>query len=452
MDEKTPRSASSAIATATASLWETLRPYAGRVVVTYYVAVLFGVNDGAFGVILPRIKTHYGVNEAVVSVLFLCNTAGYLSAAFVNGLIVHRLGQSGALYLGASSHLLSYILLLVAAPFPAMAVFMLFLGFGMALEDAGVNVVVAEMPYATTLLNLLHAFYGFGALIGPIIASALFADSLSWNVVYMILGGLALINLIALFVIFRRISPADLTHRHASTPPTDPSSTPIKTPTHLLRAAFSLRVTYLGALFLLAYVGVEVTIGGWVYSFLTEIRGGDTVRMGPLVSLYWLGLTFGRVVLGWVTGKFGEKRMIYLYLVVTVGGVLVVWLVETVEVDAAMLFVVGAALGPVFPTTISIASQVVPKELFASSVGFLTAFGSGGAALFPWLTGTIAVRYGIWIMMPFSIALVVVMFAFWIFIPSPKKPAEQLAAKEGALASSETVVRVEGESGEGTIV
>lgn len=117
--------------------------------------------------------------------------------------------------------------------------------------------------------------------------------------------------------------------------------------------------------------------------------------MGSLVSLYWVGLTLGRVVLGYVTGRFGEKLMITIYLFVIAASILIIWFVQVVEADATMLFFLGAALGPLFPTTISIASKVIPQELFASSVGFLTAFGSGGSALFPWLTGKFGVLLAI---------------------------------------------------------
>ena len=65
---------------ARSSVWHTLRPYAMRIVSTFYIAFFLGINDGGFGVILPSIEAYYNVNDAVVSVLFLSNTVGFLDA------------------------------------------------------------------------------------------------------------------------------------------------------------------------------------------------------------------------------------------------------------------------------------------------------------------------------------------------------------------------------------
>lgn len=96
-----------------------------------------------------------------MSLLFICQAAGYLIAAFLNGWIVEKLKQRGALYLSGALSVVAYILLLLGLPFPAMCCFMPILGGALALMDAGANVYPSTMPYGTTLLNLIHgkSFY-----------------------------------------------------------------------------------------------------------------------------------------------------------------------------------------------------------------------------------------------------------------------------------------------------
>jgi fucose permease len=91
-----------------------------------------------------------------VSLLFICQAVGYLFAAFLNGWIVEKLKQRGALYLSGGLSVLAYVLLLIGLPFPAMCCFMPILGGALALMDAGANVYPSTMPYSTTLLNLIH--------------------------------------------------------------------------------------------------------------------------------------------------------------------------------------------------------------------------------------------------------------------------------------------------------
>lgn len=70
------------------------------------------------------------------------------------------------------------------------------------------------------------------------------------------------------------------------------------------------RVTWLCAFFLCAYVGTEVAIGGWVVTFMLRVRHGAPFASGMTETGFWLGITVGRVVLGFVTGRIGERLAI----------------------------------------------------------------------------------------------------------------------------------------------
>jgi fucose permease len=77
----------------------------------------------------------------------------------------------------------------------------------------------------------------------------------------------------------------------------------------LLRAP-NARVTWVCALFLLGYVGVEVALGGWIVKFMLEVRKGGEFASGMTATGFWMGITVGRIVLGFVTPKLGEKLAI----------------------------------------------------------------------------------------------------------------------------------------------
>jgi fucose permease len=69
-------------------------------------------------------------------------------------------------------------------------------------------------------------------------------------------------------------------------------------------------VTWLCALFLLGYVGVEVALGGWIVTFMLRVRDGSSFASGMTATGFWMGLTVGRIVLGFVTPRIGEKLAI----------------------------------------------------------------------------------------------------------------------------------------------
>ena len=72
----------------------------------------------------------------------------------------------------------------------------------------------------------------------------------------------------------------------------------------------SARVTWLSALFLLGYVGIEVALGGWIVTFMLRIRHGQPFESGLTATGFWLGITVGRLILGFVTPRLGEKAAI----------------------------------------------------------------------------------------------------------------------------------------------
>jgi fucose permease len=94
--------------------------------------------------------------------------------------------------------------------------------------------------------------------------------------------------------------------------------------------------------------------------------------------------------------------------------VLCIWLIPLPAFAAFGLWLAGLSLGPVYPTTIALLPGFVPARLVPSAVGFLAALGSMGAALFPWLAGNLAQTVGLWSLMPYVIALVVVLCAAWL--------------------------------------
>ena len=77
----------------------------------------------------------------------------------------------------------------------------------------------------------------------------------------------------------------------------------------LIRMPYA-RVTWICALFLLGYVGCEVALGGWIVKFMLEVRHGEAFASGMTATGFWMGMTVGRLVLGFVTPRLGEKLAI----------------------------------------------------------------------------------------------------------------------------------------------
>ncbi|GAC1354541.1 MAG: MFS transporter [Ktedonobacteraceae bacterium] len=362
--------------------------------IAFFAFILVGANDGAIGILIPSLRAQYSIDKATIGLLFLSAAIGYLIAAFNSGILVEKLGMRLFLLSGVGCFLTGSIVLSTVPPFLVVLLMLLPLGFGSAILDAGLNAYIAGLPRNTALLNYLHAFYGTGALLGPLIASTILVVGLTWNYVYVTWIVMSVALLIGVAVFFK--------HRKATTQK------------NVLISALKVRVVWVVAFFLLFYVGTEVSLGSWSYSFLTEERHGPTLISGWIVSGYWVGLTLGRLTLARIAQRVGEKRLIQGCLVGVVVGVLLIWLIPINIVSAFGLCLTGFCLGPIFPTTIALMSQLVSSRILPSAIGFLVSLGSMGAALFPWLAGNLAQAVGLWSLLPYVITLAIAMSLFWL--------------------------------------
>lgn len=370
----------------------------------FFAFILIGFNDAAGGVLIPSIQAHYGVDKATVALNFLCGTAGYLIAAFTSGPLSAWLGTRRLLLLGIVLFILGTAGLSLLPSFAFFALLLVPIGCGVGILDAGLNAYIASLPRSTALLNYLHAFFGIGALFGPTFASTLLVIGLPWNNVYTCWSILALLLLPGIALTFK--SPSASSSQAEET----------QSEGNVLLATLRLPVVWIAASFLLLYVGLEVSVGSWCYSYLTEVRHLTTLLAGWTNSGYWLGLTLGRLLLGGFIQRVGEKRAIQICAIGVVIGLLVAWLVPFNIVAAIALCWTGFCLGPLFPTMIALMPHFVSSRLLASAIGFLASLGSMGAAFFPWLAGNLIQYLGLGLLMPYAIVIALLMLCSWIVL------------------------------------
>lgn len=383
--------------------------YSPSISLAFFGFVLIGVSGGGSGVLLPSLTSFYHVGDAVIGLLFLVSSLGYFLSALSSGLLTERLELRWLLALGTTILLPGLLGFGLKLPFVVLLFARLLAGLGVGIIETGFNIFITALPRHTTLLNYLHAFYGVGALVGPLIASTILALAWGWNSFYLLMLGMSLPLLLGLTTIFR--SPAT-----NSTPTGQEDKAAGKE--NVLSATLRLPIVWFAAIFLLVYVGVEVSLGNWTYSFLLEARQQGTVAAGWIVSGFWLGLTLGRFILQALAERlgFGTKVLMYACLAGLGIGLVLVWLVPLGAIAAIGFCFIGFSLAPIYPLTVAIAPKLVPARLAASAIGLLVSVSIIGLALFPWIAGVLAQFIGIWTLLPYTLGLTVVMLALWQYL------------------------------------
>lgn len=299
-------------------------------------------------------------------------------------------------------------------PFAVLPVMLLFPGFGNGLEDSAWNAWIGNMQNANELLGVLHGAYGLGGTIAPLIATAMVTKgNLPWYTFYYLMIGM--VGIEAVLAIFAFWGASGRVHRASYKLTSGGRRT---TTRHVLREP----ITWTLAVFLLGYVGAEVSLGGWIVSFMLDVRGAESFAAGITVTGFWLGLTVGRVVLGFVTGRIGEKLAITIYLMLCIVFQLLYWLVPSFVASAVLVAFLGFMLGPLFPAAIVAATKLLPADYHVSAIGFAAAFGGGGAAVFPFAVGAIAQSKGVQVLQPVVLAILAFIFIVWCFLPGGLRP------------------------------
>ncbi|WVQ81603.1 hypothetical protein IAT38_003727 [Cryptococcus sp. DSM 104549] len=397
------------------------RLLACMVTVLFTVMFLVGWNDASQGPLLPSLQTYYSVNFLVISILWVTNFIGFLIAGLSNVWISDHFGFGIAAPFGATVQAIAYSLMCWGGPFPLFLIAFILNGFGVGLQDAQVNSLTSRLPGAATKMFLMHAFYGFGATVSPLVSTA-FVQNIPDTVYYYfaVSLGLALIIAVALLCTFRLRTEDQIVgkrgqeEREGEEGEAEAEMTQEKSDSgDKVKRMMRTPVVHFMAFYMVIYVGVEITIGGWATSFLLEERGGSD-SSGYVSTGYFAGITLGRIALIPVSHLLGPHRSILLYTLGSIALSLVIWFTHTVIGNAICFAIVGIFLGPIYPLVINVVVDVVPPDLQNGSIGWIASLGQAGSAIMPFIAGAISEKYGVWILQPFIVAFLGASLFLWL--------------------------------------
>ncbi|EGX95348.1 MFS efflux transporter, putative [Cordyceps militaris CM01] len=388
-------------ATVVPTVWE---PYMNRwrLLLTCTTALAEGMSDSAAGALLPYMEKYYNIGYAQVSLIFVGQALGFVVAAFFLDSLRQALGHARTLGLAQTLMTLSYVPMVAGAPFPVVVLAFFVVGFGIAVNVAVGNTFCGGLARGTFVLGCMHGCYGLGGVAGPLVATSIVAAAgAPWTRYYILTAAVFALSIGAAVWAFAGYD-AELVRRQQQQ--------------HSGSSSSSRR----DALWSMA----EVSISGWVISFLIEARDGTPASVGYVSAGFWGGITLGRFLLVAPAQRIGEKRFVYGLVVGALVFELLVWLVPNVIGNAVAVAIVGVLLGPVYPCAMSaFLHGMAPKEML-SGMGTISAFGSMGGAVWPFIVGLVAQAVDTWVLHPIVIFLFLGMLLCWYGIPEPKRRSE----------------------------
>lgn len=418
-----------------------------------------GLSDGAPGALLPYIERYYKITYSVVSLIWMAGAIGYILVACFSHKIEPVLKKQMSLVIGCFCFVIMFALVLTGSKFPVIVLGFFFGGLGAAIAISQMNIFLSRLEKASTALGYYHGCYGIGATLSPLIATQFVNHNFAWHYYYLIVLGAMIINCINLFASFsgadKDLAPwdgkedlpqEDITHGNITGNEIETSiglsdlnnqsrdlaeeslmkEEKKRLDKELFKLALQNKTVWTLGLFLFFYQGSEVAMGGWIVTFLLEYRNGNPKYVGYVASGYWGGLTVGRLCLTRGFHKVvGARRAIIILAIISIICIILAWAVPNVIVSGVFVSISGIFIGPTYPLLITIAARVLPRKIQTISLTVVTAVGTSGSAIFPFVVGLISQFKGPYVVHPVFITLYLLMTVAAICLPNFEREGKQ---------------------------
>jgi len=357
-------------------------PRLSLIALAYIAFVALGLPDGLLGVGWPSIRTGFALPLDAIGMLLAAMVVGYMTSSFLSGLLLSRVGVGRVL---AASCLLTGLALIGYTLVPQwwlMVLLGVFAGLGAGAIDAGLNTYVAA-HFGERPMQWLHASWGVGITLGPIIMTLGLMTFNTWRLGYQLVGGFQL----ALAVGFVLTLALWSQHKAPLGDQAVKRLTDYQTP---LVETLRQPQVWLSLMLFFLYVGAESGLGVWTYTLLTESRGVDKTLAGLFAGSYWFTFTVGRIVAGAVANRVGSNQLILGGLVgALLGTGLLIWNPSELA-NVVAVTIIGLSIAPIFPALMSGTGARVGDHHAANTIGMQMAATGLGNAIIPSLMGVLA--------------------------------------------------------------
>jgi FHS family Na+ dependent glucose MFS transporter 1 len=347
----------------------------------YYLAfILLGLTVAAEGPTLLKLAEHTSSALDQINSLFLFSSFGYLLGSYIGGRIYDRIPghrfMSGVLvFLG-----IMVALVPLATSRSTLFAIVLMLGLFKGALDVGCNTLLLWVHNETVgpFMNGLHAFFGLGAFIAPLIVAQVISVT---GDIYWVYWFFAIAAFPLAIWIWNLPSPASRA-----------------VPTQHENAGFPLIPVAIMVLCFVLYVGGEAGYGAWIYTYAFTLKFGTEVTAAYLTSAFWGSFTLGRLLGIWVSTQAKPMTILLLDFAGCIASVGLIMLFQESTIAlwiGTILF--GISQASIFPTFLTLAEERM--HITGTIAGlFLVGAGVGGMIL-PWLIGQAFVQVGAGAMM-----------------------------------------------------
>lgn len=314
--------------------------------IAYAVFIAIGMVSGLLNIAWTYIQESFGVTLDYLGILLTVGILGGLVAAFMSGAIIGRFGLRRMLLAGTLLAALGYAGIGLSPVWLILLAFAFIASLGKGALDAGMNNFVSA-NYGTSQMNWLHACWGIGLTFAPALVTFIVVQyGQSWRLSYILMTGALLLLSGAILLTYGMWHMGTReSKRKVATSSTHEQTTPAEAEVSI---SDTLRqpAVLLSILLFFVYGGIEIGTGQLANTLLVQSRGIAQEVSGAWVSFYWGSFTIGRMLVGFLSLRMGDKPLIFLSLGIAFVGTFLLMIHAHETLSFIGLLMIGFGLAP----------------------------------------------------------------------------------------------------------
>ena len=369
--------------------------------VIYLAFISLGLPDSLLGAAWPSMHAEFGVPVSYAGVISMIIALGTVVSSLQSDRLTRKLGAGLVTALSVLMTALALLGFSLSKSFSTLCLLAIPYGLGAGSVDAALNNYVA-LNYASRHMSWLHCMWGVGTSVGPYIMEYALTGGQGWNAGYRYIAilqfALTLVIFISLPLWKKRAVQAQAAGKAVD-----------------VGRALSLKEivaipgakAVMGAFF--CYCAIEQTMMLWASSYLALARGMGAATAAGYASLFFIGITAGRALSGFMTMRFDDTQMIRMGQALIGLGAVLLALPVGGYVGLAALAIIGLGCAPVYPCIIHATPAHFGAGKSQAVIGVQMASAYVGTCLMPPLFGLIAEHINIGLLPLYILAMLLAM-------------------------------------------
>ncbi len=349
--------------------------------IIYLAFISLGLPDSLLGSAWPSIYPTMNVPISYAGIISMIIALGTIFSSLQSDRLTFRLGTGKVTAISVATTAIALFGFSVSHSFIALCLWAIPYGLGAGSVDASLNNYVA-LHYESRHMSWLHCMWGVGASVGPYIMGFALTRNWGWNSGYRLIAILQVVLTVLLFLSL----PLWSGKKAYAAEGTDAERTKPMALREVVRVPGAKEVM----ISFFCYCAIEQTVGLWSASYLTLYKAISPERAASYASMFFIGITVGRALSGFITMKLNDTQMVQLGQVLIGLGIVIMLIPGAGWISLAGLILIGLGCAPIYPSIIHSTPGRFGADKSQAIIGVEMASAYVGTCIMPPIFGVLA--------------------------------------------------------------